>query len=817
MLFSVCVVAKITSFGVPQTLLNHGFWNDIFVSGDIDNDGRTDIVYDYLDSNLIISTHMKGIRKDTRLYRMSKDITALDIGDADQDGDNDILVGAIPSLSTQKKLYYLVNTSNGTWGDTAVIPVSSAYIIAAVFADIDNDKDKDIVTLSCSKNDRGLLQWHELSGGAWITHDIDTAITNGTTYSNVYWLKTADFNNDSLVDIVCGIDGDMDRLIKFTNSVNKQFTKSFIAGNYLGTPSGAVGDINFDGYCDIFTGKQWYQNVNGTSFIEKDITNPPQYNADDVAIGDVNNDGYPDFAAATYNEGVYVWQNNGDMTFTRTLLFNTAGAKKIIFADVNSDGFTDVVYRNDTRPKVVEWIQNTAMCAFERKVIFSDPGLCAFDKADIDMDGDLDFFLYSRVRQSFNYSVVISAMENVGSGQFTKRYKMNTSYVSLIPELIILNAADVDNDMGQDMIIQAGALQWNKQTDINTFTMHGIGATGDSLKRLQVLDFDGDGDVDIFGFLKTNRYSETRLYTNDGKGVFSVTIVNVGTKSGNACHLNNDKYGDIITHSQLLNGKEYAVVHLNKGDGTYSKVQVENSDQLPSDIIKPVDLDNDGDIDIVVASIDSSRFGWYENLGDTNSDGLPDYSAQVTCIGASKPAGVDADDIDKDGRIDILLYCSGDSSLSWMKQGKDKEFVSRIQIVNSFSIGQPRFIDYDKDGWVDILGIESDKLVLYRNLLGAPKATVQPPVAANKKIPDSKSVNAVNVRLEKGSITINVANKFEPGSHIDFMLLNGRTVYRAKLDGIKTGRFRVPQNGTNLLCFRITNGSGIICAEGRCF
>ena len=60
-----------------------------------------------------------------------------------------------------------------------------------------------------------------------------------------------------------------------------------------------------------------------------------------------------------------------------------------------------------------------------------------------------------------------------------------------------------------------------------------------------------------------------------------------------------------------------------------------------------VDVDNDGDVDILSASSNDDKIAWYEN------DGSQNFSTHIISTTADGASSVHANDIDSDGDIDV--------------------------------------------------------------------------------------------------------------------------------------------------------------------
>ena len=129
---------------------------------------------------------------------------------------------------------------------------------------------------------------------------------------------------------------------------------------------------------------------------------------------------------------------------------------------------------------------------------------------------------------------------------------------------------------------------------------------------------------------------------------------------------------------------------------------------------QPIDLDSDGDIDVVAGSVTESRILWFENL---SGSGIPDFREQAFNIrreSADMPVQVngfhmDFADFNTDGRLDIILFevngLLGDK-LVWLQQPAT---VGSDWILHSIGDYTPDVLvglitaDINNDGFTDVM------------------------------------------------------------------------------------------------------------------
>ena len=189
------------------------------------------------------------------------------------------------------------------------------------------------------------------------------------------YLASADLNGDALPDVVSASFSDGDLKV-FLNSAGSPGT--FAAPVILASPGAsqvAIGDMNGDGLPDLVSA-----DFNVSLFLQTSagvFAAPiPLYagGANWVAVGDLNHDGSAD-VALTDATGVKVLMHTGAAgattyaapvtIFTQTANANLSGANVIAIADVNGDGFNDLIITDPgptggSAPTVSVLLQNAA-------------------------------------------------------------------------------------------------------------------------------------------------------------------------------------------------------------------------------------------------------------------------------------------------------------------------------------------------------------------------------------------------------------------------------------------------------------------------
>lgn len=156
-----------------------------------------------------------------------------------------------------------------------------------------------------------------------------------------------------------------------------------------------------------------------------------------------------------------------------------------------------------------------------------------------------------------------------------------------------------------------------------TFISSDAAGTDDNGEPVPVLFIENDQDiqcsntwdvslVDVNGDLFPDAYFEFSLWMNDGKGTFTKTDRSFGSKDAWFADFNGDHFQDAVCEN---------VVYFNDGEGEFKEtVEIPSDFEMP--YAKPVDIDNDGDIDIISADQDSDRIFINDGTGEFADSGI---------------------------------------------------------------------------------------------------------------------------------------------------------------------------------------------------
>ena len=685
------VQGKFVDVSQEAGILKYGFGLGLAVS-DFNNDGWPDIYVanDYSAPDMMWINQKNGTFKDEikkRTDQTSWFSMGIDVADINNDAHLDI---AVVDMSTQDHVYgktlmapmspelfeytheklkfqrqhmfnsMQINQGNGTYSNIAGMTktLSTEWSWASLFADFDNDGDKDYYVAN------GYKRCHR-------DNDFQNKLT-----------AVKEKNNN---DVPANLRQELYDQIPTYKSKNMLFRN--------------------DGYAD-FKDKSEEWGVNDASF------------SNGAAYGDLDNDGDLDLVVNNIDDFAFVYRNESSANFLRMQLngmkypygtrvtihhgdkkqlqeynpvrgYQSKVEDKIHFGlgDVNKIDSIIVVWPNQKVEKLYEVKVNQVLSVdfknAKRQPVYRNAGKnVIFAKTN-----SLDFKHQENIFDDFKKEILLP-------------YKQST----LGP---FIAHADVDGNGLDDVYIggakgQPGALylqmegeKWNKSSTA-AFRNH---AGREDMKSL-FFDSDGDGDLDLYvvsggsEFKENDNLLQDRLYKNDGKGNFSdnsqaLPKLSFSGMQVASSDIDGDGDQDLFVSGRLIPQKypfSAKSVILENKNGKF----VDISDQQDEELVNAgmindalwIDIDNDKDQDLVIAGewtnikifenndgklslkeANINKKGWWFSLkaADIDNDGDMDLIAGNLGLNSKfsasteKPFRVYANDFDDNGTCDVVL------------------------------------------------------------------------------------------------------------------------------------------------------------------
>jgi hypothetical protein len=300
---------------------------------------------------------------------------------------------------------------------------------SALFVDYDNDGNLDLITVgNVGLNNTAMALVYKNSGAPDYTFSIDAANSanlvegrSGSNDASGRMFETVDLNHDGWIDIVETAD-----LANYNIQNNWRLTAAFInnhgvfewkkdlveSNNFEQVCGGSihVGDFNNDGYGDIVTtgysdSKGWVANLytnnqNGAFSLHPYSSSLSGCQKGEIIFADINGDGYDDLVEYVWGDqaNIHIYNPTGG-TFTKyeksvTGLVSCEGTS-ITAGDVNNDGKIDL-FISGIATRIATIYYNNCDLTFTPVDIPADTKARSgsVNLVDINRDGNLDFSVF---------------------------------------------------------------------------------------------------------------------------------------------------------------------------------------------------------------------------------------------------------------------------------------------------------------------------------------------------------------------------------------------------------------------------------------
>ncbi|WP_299671650.1 T9SS type A sorting domain-containing protein [uncultured Polaribacter sp.] len=336
--------------------------------------------------------------------------------------------------------------------------------------------------------------------------------------------------------------------------------------------------------------------------------------------------------------------------------------------------------------------------------------------ADLDGDGDQDLILTG----SISGGRVANMYTNDGSGNFT--LVSGTPFLDVSVGDVVI--ADLDGDADLDVIISgyntAAAARISvvyKNDGTGTFTIFTASPAFASANEgdVDLADVDGDGDVDLLITGDDGPGELTKLYLNDGTGVFtedaaaSALFTDMRDSDADFADIDGDGDQDLLISGRFASSDREAYLYTNNGSGFFTLVTDTPFFGGNAGTVDFFDADNDGHQDVLISGYENTEGNRFTRLYSNNGSGIFTEKTSETITGINN-ADIAIGDVDGNGTKDIIIvgYSTTRITEMYLNSGAVLKLDSSKILSNSITVfpNPSSSIVYTNTGNKELIGIQ---------------------------------------------------------------------------------------------------------------
>ena len=600
--------------------------------------------------------------------------------------------------------------------DNALATASSPFSI-----DLDLDGDMDIVATSNAV--AGSVVWYENNGAeAFTLRQINTVALNGALSA-----YPIDLDLDGDIDVVVAGNG-ANSVVWYENTGDPTLQANWTLRTINNVLNGAISthpiDLDSDGDIDVVAAGNvantvvWFENT-GDPTVQANWTLRTIDNALNSAIStypiDLDRDGDIDVVAASnVVAGSVVWYELiGDPTLQANWTLRTIdnalnGAISTYPVDLDRDGDIDVAAAGNGANTVL-WYEivgdPTVQANWTQRNIDANFNAPNYITAS-DLDGDGDFDILAAGTAGANEDVSWWQSDGTpANGGWTQNILDAT-----IGTATAAIADDIDSDGDIDIVeTAANQIAWFPEDTDRVSGDRGfrnraaIDSDFEGARSALAEDIDFDGEIDVLAVARTG--DAVSWWGNDGAESFTQFDISTGITNpwhASIADLDIDGDIDVVVSSRLGDTVTWFESDGTPINGGWTEHTISNTINGPYQSLT-VDLDQDGDLDVLAAMYEGGRLIWWESDGTPLNGG---WTEHVVYTIDSTLTSVSYKDLDKDGDIDLVVSLDARGYIKWFENDGTPVNGGWTEHDVATNVGGARSLqlaDINNDGDIDVI------------------------------------------------------------------------------------------------------------------
>jgi hypothetical protein len=333
---------------------------------------------------------------------------------------------------------------------------------------------------------------------------------------------------------------------------------------------------------------------------------PPLKNgASSIEVADLDGDGTSDVISASTGDGEIAWypnEGNGYFPEKNVITIGGAGAQDLHVTDLDGDGALDIVGAFGSE-NTVAWYRNQGTP--------DAAGAASVHVADLNGDGTPDVLSASQLDGK------IAWYANDGSGSFSDQRVISSEGEGARS----VYAADLDGDGDPDVVyassVRAGGskIAWHRNIEAGFSNQNVLASERRGATSVYASDLDGDGDQDILAaFAELNR-GQVAWAENDDANFSAMKVISSempGVEEVSTVDLDGDGDEDILSTARVA-ATDGEISFIRSTAGLFASKSVVATDLAQAWSVAAADLNDSGVPDIVGASQRLDQIAWYKN------------------------------------------------------------------------------------------------------------------------------------------------------------------------------------------------------------